>query len=73
MNKLRKKLFYAYRKIPLLIETLFDKFFLDPDVPMAKIVTRIKVNAPDLILVHCKIFESSISGKSGTVYNYCWF
>ena len=29
MNKLGKKLFYAYRKIPLLIETLFDKFFLD--------------------------------------------
>ncbi|MAW75284.1 MAG: methyltransferase type 11 [Candidatus Marinimicrobia bacterium] len=42
MKKILKKLFYFYRKFPLLIENLFDGFFLDPNVPMSKIVSHNK-------------------------------
>ena len=42
MNKFLKKIFYLYRKIPLIIENLFDKLFLDSEVPMSKIVSHSK-------------------------------
>ena len=44
MTKLGKKIFYAYRKLPLLIENLFDNFYLDPEVPI------LEVKSPDIIL-----------------------
>ena len=42
MNKFGKKLFYAYRKIPLLIENLFDSFYLDSEVPMSDKINHSK-------------------------------
>jgi SAM-dependent methyltransferase len=40
MNKLVKGLLLACRKLPLLVETKFDKTFLAADVPMSRIVSH---------------------------------
>ena len=42
MNKLVKRVLLACRRLPLLIETKFDKDFLSPDVPASKIVSHQK-------------------------------
>jgi hypothetical protein len=42
MNKLLKHILLGCRKLPLLIESQFDKKFLAPDVPLAKIVSHQK-------------------------------
>jgi SAM-dependent methyltransferase len=42
MNKLLKQILLACWKLPLLIESKFDKEFLAPDVPMSKIVSHQK-------------------------------
>lgn len=42
MNNLVKRVLLACRRLPLMIETRFDKNFLSPDVPMAKIVSHEK-------------------------------
>ena len=42
MNKLLKKILLGCRKLPLLIESKFDKEFLASDVPMSKIVSHQK-------------------------------
>jgi len=40
MNKLLKQVLLGFRKLPLLIESRFDKEFLAPDVPMSRIVSH---------------------------------
>jgi SAM-dependent methyltransferase len=42
MNKLLEQALQSLRKLPLLIESRFDKLYLDPDVPMSKIVSHEK-------------------------------
>ena len=42
MNNLVKKVLLACRKLILLIETRFDKVFLDPNVPISTIVSHQK-------------------------------
>jgi len=42
MNKLLKQILLAFRKVPLLIESRFDKGFLSPDVPMSRLVSHRK-------------------------------
>jgi SAM-dependent methyltransferase len=42
VNKLLKKILLTYRKLPLLIESRFDKEFLAPDVPMSRSVSHQK-------------------------------
>ncbi len=42
MNRVVKKILLACRKVPLLLETKFDKHFLAADVPMSKIVSHQK-------------------------------
>ena len=42
MNELLKQALLGIRKIPLLIESKFDKNFLAPDVPMSEIVSHQK-------------------------------
>ena len=42
MNKLLIRVLLCLRKLPLLFETMFDKEFLAPDVPMSKIVSHQK-------------------------------
>jgi ubiquinone/menaquinone biosynthesis C-methylase UbiE len=42
MNKLLKQILLKLRKLPLLIESRFDKEFLAPDVPMSRLVSRQK-------------------------------
>ncbi len=42
MNKLLKKAFLKLRKLPLLIESRFDREFLAPDVPLAKTISHQK-------------------------------
>lgn len=38
MNKLLKQILLNFRKLPLLIESRFDKEFLAPDVPMSRLL-----------------------------------
>lgn len=40
MNKLLKQILLAFREVPLLIESRFDKRFLSPDVPMSRLVSH---------------------------------
>lgn len=42
MNKLLKQTLLGLRKLPLLIESRFDKKFLDPNVPMSKMISHQK-------------------------------
>jgi ubiquinone/menaquinone biosynthesis C-methylase UbiE len=42
MNKLLKQILLNLRKLPLLIESRFDKEFLAPDVPMSRLVSHQK-------------------------------
>ena len=42
MNRLLKQILLNFRKLPLLIESRFDKEFLAPDVPMSRIVSHQK-------------------------------
>jgi SAM-dependent methyltransferase len=42
MNKLLKQILLNFRKLPLLIESRFDKEFLAPDVPMSRLVSHQK-------------------------------
>src|SRR5258708_16319592 len=42
MNKFVKRVLLACRRLPLLIETKFDKDFLSPDVPASKMVSHQK-------------------------------
>ena len=42
MNKTVKKILLTFRKLPLLIETKFDKNFLDADAPMSGMVSHQK-------------------------------
>jgi len=42
MNKLLKQILLNLRKLPLLIESSFDKEFLAPDVPMSRLVSHQK-------------------------------
>jgi SAM-dependent methyltransferase len=42
MNKIVKKVLMGIRKLPLLIESRFDRIFLDRDVPVSKMVSHQK-------------------------------
>jgi hypothetical protein len=42
MNKVLKQILLQFRKLPLLIESRFDKKFLAPDVPMPRLVSHQK-------------------------------
>ena len=40
MKKLYKNIYYTYLKLSWGIESIFDKYFIQPDVPMSKIVSH---------------------------------
>lgn len=70
MNKLIRKALLVFRKLPLLLETRFDKEFLASDVPMSRIVSHQKYrrylyeigNKPGIRVL--EIGSREVTGKS---------